>query len=182
MTPVISLAPLTPEHHTEALQQVYRSVPCYWGMYGLLGAPDGQAQRDLLEAENTPDRTMTGIVRRLQDDDAEAGFELIGLIDFRLHWPRERTAYLGMLMVAEPYQRRGVGTQAWALLGPWLAESVRIETVRLGVEQFNTGALQFFGKIGFALTGESNRISVGKKWIRLLTMEQSPAPGPEMES
>jgi ribosomal protein S18 acetylase RimI-like enzyme len=174
MTPVISLVPLARALHVDALQQVYHSVPRYWSMYDLSGAPDGQAQRDLLEAENTPGRTMMGIVRRLQEDDPAAGFELIGLIDFRLHWPHTSTAYLGMLMVAEPYQRRGVGSRAWALIAPWLAQSAHVETVRLGVEQFNTDALQFFRHIGFALTGDSNRISSGKKWVRLLYMEQSP--------
>lgn len=171
MRHIITLAPLTREHHVDALQQVYRAVPHYWEMYGLLGPPDGQAARDLKEAEDTPGRAMMGIMRRLDPDDPNAGFEMIGLVDFRLHWPRESTAYLGILMVAEAYQRQGIGSQAWALLAPWLAESAQIKTVRLGVEQFNPGALRFFRSLDFALTGETSRISVGPKWIRLLYME-----------
>ena len=172
MTPVITLAPLTAEHHVDPVQQVYRCVPRCWGMYDLLDAPEGQAERDMREAEETPGRTLLGIISRQQDDDPEAGFEMIGLIDFRLYWPREDTAYLGMLMVAESHQRQGAGTQALHLLGQWLQSGAGVKTMRLGVEQFNTGALQFFQHTGYTFTGETNRISVGQKWIRLLHMEK----------
>ena len=77
-----------------------------------------------------------------------------------------------MVLVAEPYQRQGFGSQAWRLLVPWLADQVGIEKIRLGVEQFNVGALCFFQHLGFAVTGESNRIKSGQKLVRLLYMEQ----------
>lgn len=172
MTASVSLVPLSSQHHVGALQQVYRSVPGFWLMYGQAEAPDGQAQRDLQEAGSTPGRTMMGIVRRLQVDEPQADFEMVGVIDFRLHWPRHELAYLAMVMVAEPLQRQGIGSQAWRLLREWLANGARVEAVRLGVEQFNPGALRFFRSIGFALTGETNRVSVGRKWIRILYMEQ----------
>jgi len=173
MTPIISLAPLNAEDHAAALQAVYQATPRFWAMYGLPTAPAGQAARDLDEVAQTPGRYLLGIIRRIDPANAQAGGELIGLADFRLYWPEERMAYLGMLMVAERYQRQGVGLQAWRLLVPWLAEAAGIQTVRLGVEQFNPGALLFFQKAGFTLTGESSRISVGSKRVRLLYMEQS---------
>lgn len=169
----ISLAPLSPEWHVDALQQVYQATPGYWAMYNLLTAPPGQAENDLRAAAETPGRTLIGIVRRVEPDAtaAVAGVELIGLIDFRLHWPNEGVVSIGMMMVAEPYQRLGVGTQAWQLLKPWLAAQGRMRQARLTVEQFNPGALQFFHHIGFTLTGEANRIKVGDKFVRLLAME-----------
>jgi RimJ/RimL family protein N-acetyltransferase len=173
MTLAVTLVPLSSEHHVDALQQVYRSVPTFWQRYGLIAPPDGQAKRDLSEAETTAGRTMMGIVRRLEDEGLETGFEMIGLVDFRLYWPRQEAAYVGMIMVAEALQRQGVGTQAWQLLADWLSDSTSVEIVRLGVEQNNPGALHFFRVIGFELTGETNRISVGEKWLRLLYMEQS---------
>lgn len=173
-TPVtISLAPLSLEWHVDALQQVYRATPGYWAMYNLLTAPAGQAESDLRTAAETPGRTLMGIVRRVEDDQTAgaASVELIGLIDFRLHWPNEQVAAIGMVMVAETYQRLGVGTQAWQLLKPWLATQSQMQQARLTVEQFNPGALQFFQRLGFTLTGEANRIKVGDKFVRLLTME-----------
>lgn len=168
----ISLAPLSLEWHVDALQQVYLATPGYWAMYNLLTAPAGQAESDLRTAAETSGRTLMGIVRRVEGETADAvGVELIGLIDFRLHWPNEQVASIGMVMVAEPYQRLGVGTQAWQLLKPWLATQSQMQQVRLTVEQFNPGALQFFQRLGFTLTGEANRVKVGDKFVRLLTME-----------
>jgi ribosomal protein S18 acetylase RimI-like enzyme len=98
---------------------------------------------------------------------------MIGMLDFRLHWPEPAVAYIARLMVAEPLQRRGIGAQAWALLKPWLANAGGIRTVRVGVEQFNTIALQFWQAQGFVLTGESDRVRVGDKFVRLLYMTLS---------
>jgi len=172
----ISLLPLSLEHHTAALQALYIATPSYWQMYKQATSPPGQAAADLRAVAATPGRAMLGIVRRLVDDDASAGAELIGVLDYRLHWPDEQVVYIGMLMVAEPYQRRDVGRQSWSLLQPWLAEVAGMTMARLGVEQFNTKALQFFEALGFSLTGESNRLRVGEKLIRLLYMQKRLTP------
>jgi RimJ/RimL family protein N-acetyltransferase len=115
---------------------------------------------------------MMGIVCRVEaHEGASAGVELIGLIDFRLHWPNEQVVSIGMVMVAEAYQRLGVATQAWQLLNPWLASQGQMQKARLTVEQFNPGALQFFQSLSFTVTGEANRMKVGDKFVRLLAME-----------
>lgn len=171
----ISLAPLSLEWHAAALQQVYLATPGYWTMFNFLTVPPGQAEHDLRAVAETPGRTMLGIVRRTEHDSNEeatpASVELIGVFDFRLHWPDEQVVYIGMVMVAEPYQRQGIGTQAWALLKPWLVEEAAMQRARLAVEQFNHTALPFFESLGFTLTGESNRIKIGDKFVRLLSME-----------
>jgi RimJ/RimL family protein N-acetyltransferase len=176
MMPTVSLIPLTLEDHVDALQQVYRATPGYWQMYSLPSSPAGQAERDLQAAQETPGRTLMGIVQRTADDGTSAP-EMIGMIDFRLHWPDEGTVYVGLMMVAQPYQRRGIGSQAWRLLEPWLAGPAQITKARLGVEQFNPGALQFFQHLGFTLTGESNRVRSGMRWVRVLYMEKEAKSG-----
>lgn len=173
MTYQISLLPLSSDLHGDALQEVYANAPSYWAMYNLVAVPAGQGLRDLQEAETTPGRTMMGIVKPVTDGNPAAGGEMIGLVDFRLHWPQARMAYIGMILVAEPLQRQGVGTQAWHLLAGWLRTQAGIERTRLGVEQFNVAALPFFQQLGFSLTGESNRIKSGDKLVRLLYMEQN---------
>lgn len=172
MEPQVTLLPLSPALHADALQEVYVNTPAYWDMYDLLTAPRGQAERDLAEAHDTPGRTMMGIVKPVEPQRPESGGEMIGLVDFRLHWPDARMAYIGMVLVAEPYQRQGFGSKAWRLLVPWFENQVGIMKIRLGVEQFNVGALGFFQHLGFAVTGESNRIKSGQKLVRLLYMEQ----------
>ena len=137
------------------------------------GAPAGQAGRDLAAAEATPGRSMLGITQRLVRDDPQAGLEMVGVVDLRLQWPKEEIAYLGMLMVAESHQRRGIGSRAWQLLRPWLVNQESIQIVRVGVEQFNPGALAFFQQLGFALTGDADRVAVGEKFVRLLYMDRA---------
>src|SRR4051812_26145830 len=90
--PTVSLLPLNAADHAEALQAVYRATPAYWLMYHLPGSPAGQAASDLEAAANTPGRTLMGIVQRTQSDEASAVLELaqvemVGVVDFRLHWP-----------------------------------------------------------------------------------------------
>jgi RimJ/RimL family protein N-acetyltransferase len=170
---MISLLPLTAEYHTAALQEVYAATPGYWAMYNLPGAPVGQAARDLQAVAETPGRVLLGMVRRLVADDASAGAELIGVLDLRLDWPAPETAYLGLVLVAEAVQRQHIGAQAWELLQPWLTTEAGMQRVRLGVEQFNPAALKFFEHLGFALTGEANRVKVGEKFVRLLYMKKT---------
>lgn len=169
---MVSLIPLDPQFHTEALQQVYTLSPAYWQMYHLPGAPAEQAARDLAAVPEETGRHALGILLPNQPGDPSAGAQLIGLLDFRLHWPEKGTAYVGMVMVAEPYQRQGVASAAWALLERWLAADAGISLVRLTVEQFNPAALRFFQHVGFALTGKSRRTKSSQRLVRLLVMEK----------
>jgi RimJ/RimL family protein N-acetyltransferase len=171
MTPVVSLLPLNVADHAEALQAVYRATPGYWQMYHLASSPTGQAERDLEAAASTPGRTLMGIVRRIDVDEPTADVEMVGLIDFRMHWPDPDVVYVGVIMVAEPYQRQGIGSAAWHVLAPWLAQSAQMKIARTGIEQFNPGGLQFLQSLGFSLTGDSSRVQSGKRWVRLLYME-----------
>jgi RimJ/RimL family protein N-acetyltransferase len=145
MAHMISLLPLDAELHVSALQAVYAA---------------------------TPGRYLLGIVQRVDQANAAAGAELIGVLDFRLHWPIEGAAYVGMLMVAGPFQRQGVATQAWSLLAPWLTATAKIDKARTGVEQFNHAGLKFWQQMGFHLTGESDRLRSGDALVRLLYLEQ----------
>lgn len=168
----VTLIPLSREDHTATLQQLYRSAPRYWQLHGFAACPDGQAENDLKSAAETPGRTILGIVQRIDPSDPNKGAAMVGMIDLRLDWPGDTVASIGLIMVAESHQRMGIATQAWSLLAAWLAASAGILKVRLGVEQFNSPALKFFESIHFKLTGETSRIRVGSKFVRLLYMEQ----------
>lgn len=172
MTHSISLLPLDTTLHASALQRVYELSPAYWAMYHMAQAPAGQAARDLAAIDDEPGRMGLGIAAANEPGNAAAGAQLVGMIDFRLQWPDPDMAYIGILLVAEPFQRQRVGSEAWALLEPWLADEANLRAVKLGVEQFNPGALRFFQSLGFSLTGEAQRIRSGKRLVRLLAMEK----------
>lgn len=171
MNPAVSLLPLDEELHAEALQRVYELTPGYWEMYHLAQAPAGQAARDLAAMASEPGRAGLGILLANEPGNPDAGAQLVGLLDFRMHWPDPNCAYIGIVLVAEPFQRQGIGTAAWHLLADWLGTDADIQTVKLGVEQFNPGGLKFFESLGFALTGQAQRIRSGKRLVRLLAME-----------
>lgn len=173
MAELITLMPLDPALHTDALQAVFTATPGYWRFYQLDAPPADHAAQEFAAVQETPGRSLLGILRRVDRDNPDAGAELIGVLDFRLHWPQDATAYIGLLLVAEPLQRQGIGAQAWSLLKPWLAAAAGIRTVRVGVEQFNIAALKFWEAQGFTLTGESERVRVGEKFVRLLSMVTS---------
>ncbi len=164
----ITLLPVDAALHTAALQAVYAAAPGYWRLYHLPGAPEDHAARELAAVPTMPGRALLAIVRPLDRNDPAQGAEMIGVLDFRLHWPEEGVAYMALLLVAEGVQRQGVGAQAWSLLKPWLANTAGIHTVRAGVEQFNIVALQFWEAQGFRLTGASDRVRVGERFVRLL--------------
>lgn len=177
--PAISLLPLTLDAHAALLQAVYRAAPDYWALYGLADAPANQAEHDLREAASTAGRTLLGIVRPVatssngHDDQRTRGaVEMVGMLDLRLHYPGDTIASLGMIVVAQPLRRQGIGRAALGYLQPWLAASAGMRTLRLGVEQFNPGALAFFQALGFALTGQAARHQVAEKFVRLLYMEK----------
>ena len=172
MTHSISLLPLDASLHADALQRVYELSPAYWAMYHMAQAPAGQAARDLAAIDDEPGRMGLGIAAANEPGNAAAGAQLVGMIDFRLQWPDPDMAYIGILLVAEPFQRQRVGSDAWALLEPWLADEANLRAVKLGIEQFNPGALRFFQSLGFSLTGEAQRIRSGKRLVRLLAMEK----------
>ena len=173
MAELITLMPLDPTLHIDALQAVFAATPGSWQLFKLDAPPADHAERALTEAPETPGRSLLGILRRIDRNDPDAGAELIGVLDFRLHWPTDGTAYIGLLLVAEPLQHQGIGAQAWSLLKPWLAAAANIHAVRVGVEQFNVVALKFWEAQGFTLTGESDRVRVGDKFVRLLYMAAS---------
>ena len=170
MPEMITLMPVDAALHTAALQAVYAATPGYWQLYHLPGPPADYAARELAATQATPGRALLAIVRPVERANPAAGAEMIGVLDFRLDWPEAGVAYLALLMVAEPLQRQGIGAQAWSLLKPWLASAAGIHTARVGVEQFNVVALKFWEAQGFTLTGESDRVRVGEKFVRLLYM------------
>ncbi|AEB12404.1 GNAT family N-acetyltransferase [Marinithermus hydrothermalis] len=54
-----------------------------------------------------------------------AGNTPVGYLDYKVHYPEEGEATISLLLIAEPYQKRGYGTQAVADLEVLLKGQVR---------------------------------------------------------
>lgn len=130
------------------LQRVLAAAPAYFET--ATGAPPGHAEAQstftaLPPGKGYDDKRVFGLY---------AGDAMVGCADVIRGYPVREKAIIGLLLLAERWQRRGIG-RAFALLveqviGGW----PEITTLRVGIVERNIGALAFWRKLGYAETGE----------------------------
>ena len=131
-----------------ALQRVLAAAPAYFET--ITGLPPGNAEAQstftaLPPGKSYDDKFLWGLY---------ADERMIGCADVIRGYPVREKAIIGLLLLAEPWQRRGLG-RAFALLVEQVIGGWReIETLRLGVVERNAGALSFWRKLGYVETGE----------------------------
>jgi RimJ/RimL family protein N-acetyltransferase len=83
----------------------------------------------------------------------------VGVIDIYRRWNTPTKAMIGLLLLVESAQGRGLGARAYELLRMRLIEEygTQFETLRIGVIETNTQAFPFWRKLGFTETGERKR-------------------------
>jgi GNAT superfamily N-acetyltransferase len=131
-----------------ALQAVLEAAPRYFEM--VTGAPAGRTEAQstlsaLPPGRSYADKRVFGLY---------AGDEMIGVADVVRGWNAPGKAILGLLLLAEPWQRRGIGRAFEALVERRIAEWPEIETLRVAVATTNRQALAFWRSVGFRETGE----------------------------
>ncbi len=80
--------------------------------------------------------------------------ELAGVADFVVAYPSEGQGCLGLLLLAERHQRKGLGEEAVALVEAWVLRDHGVHNVTLGVELVNERARRFWRRCGYEPTGE----------------------------
>jgi RimJ/RimL family protein N-acetyltransferase len=131
-----------------ALQAVLEAAPRYFEC--VTGLPPGGAEAQstvtaLPEGKSYDDKFVWG----LYEDGA-----MIGCADVVRGWNTREKAIIGLLLLAEPWQRRGLGRAFATLLEQTIAAWPEITTLRLGVVATNHDALAFWRRLGFRATGE----------------------------
>ena len=131
-----------------ALQAVLEAAPRYYHV--VTGGPPRPA-----EARNTFTALPPG---RSYDDKRVyglyAGDAMIGVADVVRGWNAPHKAIIGLLLLAEDWQRRGIGSAFEALVEQAIGAWPEIATVRIAVVASNRGALAFWHRLGFRETGE----------------------------
>jgi RimJ/RimL family protein N-acetyltransferase len=90
------------------------------------------------------------------------GSEMVGCADLVRGYPNPETAMLGLLLIVEKHQNRGVGMTAYRTLEKELLDSwPEIATVRIGVLHGNDGAFRFWKEAGFRDTGQRAQYEEG---------------------
>ncbi|MDW8317464.1 MAG: GNAT family N-acetyltransferase [Anaerolineae bacterium] len=166
LPPPITLRPLTTDD-APALQGVYDRCADYFRLASggaWEGAPPDQAHHDLAEAAQDDGRYLLGIYL------AE---ELVGVIDLRLADPGPYDVRLGLIALAEPYRRQGLGRWALRILEEWLRRATPTEAVVAAVAANDYASQAFFRACGYTFSGQATRVAVGDFRLRFLAMRKS---------
>jgi len=130
------------------LQAVLEACPTYaQRVTGLpVGAADAQSTYTVLpEGKSYDDKFVFGVY---------LGRRMVGCIDLIRGYPDPATALIGLLLIAEPYQRKGIGNTAYRLLESEIRGWRTCSKVRLGIVRTNEAVTPFWQSLGFTPTGE----------------------------
>jgi GNAT superfamily N-acetyltransferase len=130
------------------LQRVLDATPRYFML--VTGQPVASTAADILCSTLPPgkrpdDKFVYGV---FENDD------MVGCADVIRAFPDSATACIGLFLIAEPWQRRGIGRAAYQLLEKLLREWA-CSRILLGVVLANAGVLAFWENAGFVQTGET---------------------------
>ena len=130
------------------LQRVLESAPAY--THRVTGLPpvatEAQSTYSILPpGKSYDDKFVFGV---------ERGGRMVGCVDVVRGYPDAQTAYVGLLLVAEPFQRQGIGRAAYRALESVIRSWRTCVRVRLAVVATNEAVIPFWSKLGFVPTGE----------------------------
>jgi ribosomal protein S18 acetylase RimI-like enzyme len=152
------------------LQLVLEQAAGYFAIVRGGAAYADEARR--LSAELPPGRTRDD--KRLFAIEADG--RSVGCVELVVGYPRPDVVMLGLLLVAEADQRRGVGARALALVEE-IARVAGCPRIRLGVVRENAAALAFWRRQGFAPTGERRPHVEGRVASEVLVFAKELGPG-----
>ena len=157
------------EEQKRALQAVYAAAPDYcMRVIGHIPTVDEMGPHDLPPGKISEDDYLFGIYLRS---------EMIGCADLLRGYPDEKTVYLGLVLISERYQNRGLGVRACMELEKVVLSWPEISVIRGSVIRTNDIVLSFWKRMGAEDTGirrpyqagevQSESIIFEKKLVRL---------------
>lgn len=167
--PPVRLRPLDPGAPADraALARVLAAAPGYH--LAVAGRLPGPAEADELLAACPPG--VEPGAKQVFLVETEAG--PIGVIDYVRGFPRPAVGMLGLLLLAEPWQGRGLGKAAYRELEARVRAGAGITRMRLGVVRTNPRALPFWQGLGFVATGEVKPHQAGTVASEVLVLEKA---------
>jgi GNAT superfamily N-acetyltransferase len=144
----MELRRLDPARDVEVLQSILEGAPDYIRRASgrEVRPTDGLAEfKDLPPGKAASDKYTFALV----EDGA-----VVGCLDVLRGYPNPATAYVGLLLITEQHQGRGLGASAWRCFEAHCARWAEIAVLRLAVVETNREAAPFWETMGFRATGE----------------------------
>lgn len=156
---------LGPEDAPE-LQRVLEMAPTFFLLVRGRAASSDEAFvlfSDLPPGKTLADKTVFGI---------EVAGLLVGCVETMRGFPQPTTTMIGLLLIAETYQRRGLGAAVVAAIEAHAVRGWRSARMRIGVVDTNGPALAFWQARGYRPTGQRRPHREGSVTAEVLFFEK----------
>lgn len=131
----------------QELQRVFEGAPLYTlNIDGIDYVPKDSA-KSALEALPPSCHIKDKFVFLVMDGDKS-----IGAIDLIKGYPSEDVAYIGLLLICESLQKKGLGRQVYRLLEEYILNDLKLSKIRLSYVESNPVRL-YWEKLGFHIIG-----------------------------
>ena len=152
------------------LQRVLEEAPDY--ALRVTGAPPGDADAQSVFTALPAGKTFADKFVFAIDRDRE----LVGCADVIRGYPHPATAMLGLFLLSEKHQRRGIGCHAYCLLEEIVRSWGSCERMRIGVVRSNAQVIPFWTRFGFTPTGETRPYRHGAVASEVVVFEKRLLP------
>lgn len=119
---------------------------------------------DLAPGKTPADRFVFGVYQR---------GDMVGCAHLMRGYPGNHSAMLGLLLISENHQRRGIGREAYKAIEDYIVSWPECTVVRIGVLQTNDIVLPFWNRLGFVETGETDLYEEGAVRTRSIVLEKT---------
>jgi RimJ/RimL family protein N-acetyltransferase len=96
----------------------------------------------------------------------------VGCADLIRGYPTESFAFIGLLLIAEPLENQGYGTEVFRKLCEVASSWQGCNRLRLGVLESNERAMRFWARLGFVATGDVKPFHAGRVQTRSFAYER----------
>ncbi len=149
------------------VQKILEQAPRYsMNVAGQLPGPEeGKATFEAIPPEF--DYSSKFLMAIYQDEQA------IGVLDLLIGYPNQEKAFIGLLLLIEKVQRKGLGSEVYLEVEKFIKTFIQIKTIRLSVVESNGDVMKFWSKMGFHKTGEEKPFLNEKVTSKSILMEKS---------
>ena len=150
-----------------SLENLFKAVPGY--MERVYGRPGCKADARITFTVVPPRKNLSEkFIFAFYD-----GADMIACMDLIRGYPTANVAFIGLLIVDESRQRQGIGQKLFAQAESIVSRWSGVNKLRLAVAEPNAGAVGFWQRMGFVLTGERSQATEHDRVLDCMMLEKN---------